>query len=124
MDPLISINTLAYEGYDLATALQEIAKIGAGHVELGFTRGFTEGLTESHFSEASAKRINHILSDLGLSSIAVAAHTDLTTNDAVEELKRRIDFGKKLGVKIVHTKVGATSGRKQFERNIRKSNCT
>jgi sugar phosphate isomerase/epimerase len=118
VNPLISINTLAYEGYDLTTAMREIAKIGTGHVELGFTRGYTEGLSESHFSEASAKRINHLLSDFGLSSIAVAAHTDLTTNVAVDELKRRIDFGKNLGVEIVHTKVGAISGRKQFEKNI------
>ena len=93
MDPAISINTIAYEGYDLTTALQEIAKIGAGHVELGYTRGFTEGLTEAHFSEASAIKINRLLSDLGLSSIALSAHIDLTTEDAVDELKRRIDFG-------------------------------
>jgi len=44
---VISINTLAYEGYDLTTALQEISKIGVDHVELGYTRGFTEGLTEA-----------------------------------------------------------------------------
>jgi sugar phosphate isomerase/epimerase len=118
MDPAISINTLAYEGYDLTTALQEIAKIGASHVELGYTRGFTEGLTEAHFSEAAAIKINHLLSDLGLASIALSAHIDLTTEDAVDELKRRIDFGKRLGVKIVNTKVGARSGRNQFEKNI------
>ena len=118
MDPVISINTLAFEGYDLTTALTETAKIGASHVELGFTRGFTEGLTEAHFSETSAQKINHLLSDLGLSSIALSAHIDLTTEDAVDEIKRRIDFGQRLGVKIVNTKVGARSGRKQFEKNI------
>ena len=118
MDPVISINTLAFEGYDLTTALTETAKIGVSHVELGFTRGFTEGLTEAYFSEASAQKINRFLSDLGLSSIALSAHIDLTTKDAVEEIKRRIDFGKRLGVKIVITKVGARSGRKQFEKNI------
>jgi len=118
VDPAISINTLAYEGYDLTTALREIAKIGANHVELGYTRGWTEGLTEAHFSEASAVDINRLLSDLGLSSIALSAHIDLTTEDAVDELKRRIDFGKRLGVKIVNTKVGARSGRNQFEKNI------
>jgi sugar phosphate isomerase/epimerase len=112
VDPVISINTLAYEGYHLTTALEEIAKIGASHVELGFTRGFTEGLTEAHFSEASAEKINRQLSELGLSSIALSAHIDLTTKDAVDELKRRIDFGKILGVKIVNTKVGAKSGRR------------
>ena len=58
MGPLISINTLAYEGYDLTTALREIAKIGISHVELGFTGGFTEGLTEGHFSEVSEKKSN------------------------------------------------------------------
>ena len=117
-DPVISINTLAYEGYDLTTALQEIARIGAGHVEMGFTRGFTEGLTEAYFSAASANKITRLLSDLGLASIALSAHTDLTTGEAVDELKRRIDFGKRLGVKIVNTKVGAKSGRKQYEKNI------
>ena len=40
------------------------------------------------------------MSDLGLESVALSAHTDLTTNDAVDELKRRIDFGKMLGVKV------------------------
>ena len=100
MNPVISINTLAYEGYDLATALQEIAKIGASHVELGFTRGWTEGLTEAHFSEASAMKINRLCSDLGLSSIALSAHIDLTTDDAVDEIKRRIDFGKRIAIDI------------------------
>ena len=119
MNPIISINTLAYEGYDLTTALQEIAKIGVSHVELGFTRGWTEGLTEAHFSEASAARISRLLSDLGLSSIALSAHIDLTTEESVDEIKRRIDFGKRLGVEIVNTKVGAISGRKKFEQNIK-----
>lgn len=118
MNPILSINTLAYEGYGLTTALQEISKIGASHVELGFTRGWTEGLTEAHFSRASAVEINRLLSDLGLSSIALSAHIDLTTEDSVDEIKRRIDFGKRLGVKIVNTKVGARSGRKGFEKNI------
>jgi sugar phosphate isomerase/epimerase len=118
LDPIISINTLAYEGYDLTIALQEIAKIGASHVELGFTRGFTEGLTEAHFSEASAQKINLLITDLGLSCVALSAHIDLTTEEAVDELKRRIDFGKRLGVKIVNTKVGAKSGRRQLEKNI------
>ncbi len=118
MEPAISINTLAYEGYDLTTALREIAKIGAGHVELGYTRGWTEGLTEDYFSNASAGKINRLLSDLGLSSIALSAHIDLTTEDAVDEMKRRIDFGNRIGVKIVNTKVGARSGFKNFEKNI------
>jgi sugar phosphate isomerase/epimerase len=48
----------------------------------------------------------------------LSAHSDLTTEEAVDELKRRIDFGKRLGVKIVNTKVGAKSGRRQLEKNI------
>ena len=111
MNPVLSINTLAYEGYDLSTALQEIAKIGVSHVELGYTQGWTEGLTEEHFSEASAADINRLLSDLGLSSIALSAHIDLTTEAAVDELKRRIDFGKRLGAKIVNRGMDSTRDR-------------
>jgi len=118
MDPVISINTLAYEGYDLTTALEEISKIGADYVELGFTKGFTEGLTEAYFSEAFAQETGKRIFDLGLSCIALSAHTDLSTEASIEELKRRIDFGKRLGVKIVNTKVGPKSRRDRFEKNI------
>ncbi|MBT8330928.1 MAG: sugar phosphate isomerase/epimerase [Deltaproteobacteria bacterium] len=111
MDPVISINTLAYEGYDLTTALEEISKIGADYVELGFTKGFTEGLTEAYFSEAFAQETGKRIFDLGLSCIALSAHTDLSTEASIDELKRRLEFGKRLGVKIVNTKVGPKSRR-------------
>ncbi len=118
MDPVISINTLAYEGYDLTTALEEISNIGAKYVEIGFTKGYTDGLTEAYFSEAFAQEIHKQILDLGLSCIALSAHTDLSTEESIDELKRRIDFGKKLGVKIVNTKVGPKSRRNRFEKNI------
>ena len=118
MQPIISINTLAFEGYDLFTGLQEIADIGGVQVELGYTRGFTEGLAETHFSEKAAAELDRRMSDLGLSGIVLSAHIDLTTHEAVDELKRRIDFGRRLGVRIVNTKVGPTSRLAQFERNI------
>ncbi|UCF94969.1 MAG: TIM barrel protein, partial [Desulfobacterales bacterium] len=118
MDHQVAINTIAYEGYDLATALKEIARLGGRYVEFGFTRGFTAGLTEAHFSEASARTAAKLLTDWGLACIALSAHIDLTTADAVDELKRRIDFGQRLGVRIVNTKVGPVSRRRQFEKNI------
>lgn len=118
MDPVISINTLAYEGYGLTTALEEISNIGAKYVEIGFTKGYTDGLTEAYFSEAFAQEIHKQILDLGLSCIALSAHTDLSTEESIDELKRRIDFGKKLGVKIVNTKVGPKSRRNRFEKNI------
>ena len=118
MNPVISINTLAYEGYDLTIALEEISRIGSNYVELGFTKGFTAGLTEAHFSETFAQETGKRILDLGLSCIALSAHTDLSTDQAIGELKRRIDFGKRLGVQIVNTKVGPKSRRIQFEKNI------
>lgn len=118
MGLILSVNTLAYEGYDLSIALQELASIGVTHVELGFTKGYTEGLTEEYFSAEWARNINRQMSDLGLASVALSAHTDLTTPDAVDEMKRRLDFGKMLGVQVVNTKVGGLEGRPQFEENI------
>ncbi len=118
MGLILSINTIAYEGYDLQTALQELANIGVTHVEIGFTRGYTKGLTEQYFSEESSREIKQQMSDFGLTSVALSAHTDLTTPNAVDEMKRRIDFGKMLGVQVVNTKVGGLEGREQFEENI------
>jgi sugar phosphate isomerase/epimerase len=115
---VISINTLAYEGYDLKTALVEISKMGAKYVEMGFTKGYTQGLTEAYFSEAFAREIGGRISELGLSCMALSAHTDLSTGDAVDELRRRIDFAKRLGAIIVNTKVGPRSRRDRFHRNI------
>jgi sugar phosphate isomerase/epimerase len=118
VEPVISINTLAYEGYDLNTALTEISGIGARYVELGFTKGYTEGLTEAYFSEAFARETGRRITDLGLSCFALSAHTDLSTENSTDEMKRRIDFGKRLGVGIVHTKVGPRSRQSQFYKNI------
>jgi hypothetical protein len=57
MNAMISINTLAYEGYDLGTATTEISKMGASYIELGFTRGWMSSLTEGLFEEVNAERI-------------------------------------------------------------------
>ncbi|MFC1799107.1 sugar phosphate isomerase/epimerase family protein [Thermodesulfobacteriota bacterium] len=118
MEYKVSINTLAYEGHDLADALTEIAGIGAKYVELGYTRGFMEGLTEDDFSETAARQMNALLAELGLSCIAFSAHIDLTMDESVDELKRRIDYGKMIGAKIVNTKVGHRTRREHFDKNI------
>ena len=118
MNAEISINTLAYEGYDLLTATTEISKMGASHIELGFTRGWMSSLTEGLFSEVNAKRMSKLLSDAGLSCVALAAHMDLTTESSISEFKKRMNYAKRIEARIVHTKVGPVSRKKNFMKNI------
>ena len=56
MNPIIAVNTMAFQGFDLSTALREISALGATHVELCFTRGYVDGLSEDYFKKSVAPR--------------------------------------------------------------------
>jgi sugar phosphate isomerase/epimerase len=118
MNAEISINTLAYEGYDLRTATTEISKMGASYIEFGFTRDWMSSLTEELFEEVNAKRMSTLLSDVGLSCIALAAHMDLTMESSIIEFKKRMNYAKRIGARIIHTKVGPVSRKKAFMENV------
>ena len=52
MDNPILISTAAYDGYDLATAFQEISRAGVDLVEIAFIEGYTDPFTEDYFNDA------------------------------------------------------------------------
>ncbi len=118
METIISISTVAYEGYDLETALAEISRLGAKYVELGFVAGVSEGFTENDFSEPNGRKLKEMLEGCGLKTLALAAHMDLGEPDAVTAFRRRMEFVKAVGAKIVHTKASDRSNKMRFLRNI------
>lgn len=118
MDPIIAVNTMAFQGHDLSVALSEIAGLGATHVELCFTKGYVEGLSEEYFSEKNANSVRQLITDEGLQTIAMAGHIDLGEAQAVEALKRRIDFTKVMGAKMVHTNATQKFNQDIFFRNM------
>ncbi|MBW2122781.1 MAG: sugar phosphate isomerase/epimerase [Deltaproteobacteria bacterium] len=104
MEPIVSINTIAYQGLDLRTALS--------------TAGYSEGFAEKDFSPGKARQLSNMLSEAGLLTVALAAHIDLGTEGAVSAFRRRIDFAMELGAKIVHTNPSQLTKSDLFYRNM------
>ena len=118
MNSIVAVNTMAFQGYDLPIALKEIAGLGAAHVELCFTKGYVEGLSEDHFSEKNANTLRQMIADEGLQTIALAGHIDLGGDQAVPALKRRMVFAKAIGATMVHTNATQEFNENLFFRNM------
>jgi sugar phosphate isomerase/epimerase len=77
-----------------------------------------EGLTEDYFSAKNATAVKKMIADVGLETIALGGHINLGADDAVEALKRRIDFAGEIGAGIVHTNAAPSVLQDRFYRNI------
>ena len=119
-EPIISVNTLAFQGYDLSETVKALADIGIEYVEFAFIKGYSEELSESSFSPQTAKYINNLIEIYSLKMVALAAHLDLGMNDSVEAFKRRMDFAGLLGVNIILSNASTQENRINFLRNIEK----
>lgn len=119
-EPIISVNTLAFQGYDLSVAVQALAELDIKYVEFAFIKGYSDGLSESSFSPQSAKYLNDLIDSYGLKMAALAAHLDLGMQDSVEAFKKRMDFAAVLGVSIILSNASTRQNRANFLRNIEK----
>jgi sugar phosphate isomerase/epimerase len=117
-DRIISVSTAAFDGYDLAIAVDEISRLGVDHVELAFIQGYMDSFDEDYFSKINAKMIQGLLSDTGLSCFAFSAHIDLAARGAVDIFEKRMVFAKTVGAKIIVTNAAPRSQEKEFIENI------
>lgn len=99
---LISVSTVAYDGYEIDVALAEIAKLGIGLVEPAYIKGYMI-FDEMAFSDAAANTMSGKLRQHGLKSLAISAHMDSGNAEAKEMLARRIRFAAGIGAKFVIT---------------------
>lgn len=118
MNNLILVSTIAFDGYDLETALEGIAAAGAKHVELAYSEAYTAPVTEETFSMESAQKVNQLLTATGLTCLSLAAHMDMSLPGSVEKFKRRIDFAGHLGARYVISTTGPIANRNKFLENI------
>lgn len=116
--PVISISTIAYQGYDLPVAMKEIAVIGARYIEFAFIMGYSEGLSEDTFSMEQARTLKEMLGNFSLKTVALAAHMDLGLENAVSAFKTRMDFAKEIGARIILTNSSTQKNKETFFRNI------
>ena len=120
MNEIISISTIAYDGYDLETSLKEISQLGSRYVELDAIEGLSEHIELQHLEDSAfEKKIGTMMRRFHLSSIAFSAHMDLSKEEAVPLFEKKMRFAKSLDAKIINTFSGPLERIDTFYKNIR-----
>lgn len=115
--PFISVSTVVLDGQPLERGLDLLAIAGARWVEPAYIEGYIP-FDETSFSEAAAQKLARALRNAGLGLRAVSAHTDLGHPEAVEKLRRRLDFVAALGADILISNATAEHQSQGFARVI------
>jgi sugar phosphate isomerase/epimerase len=98
-------HTNSYHTYSLEEALEGIAAAGYRYVELTAVRGWTEHIPLDADAKALGK-IQRQLNQLGLVSVSLSGHSDLTTKEGVELGIKAVDLCERLGIDIMNTAIG------------------
>jgi sugar phosphate isomerase/epimerase len=118
MDRIISVSTMAFDGYSLEQALDELAALGVRHVEPASVDKIFQHLVEEDFCDQRAAWLRNQLTRRGMHCISLSAHMDLTGPDSVERFHRRIEFARNVGARCVNSIAGPLGKLEEFRRNI------
>ena len=113
----MAINTLAFHGYSLDTALEEIAQF-ARDVEPVYISKYDPTLREEYFNETNAEVLRQRLEGLRLKVTSMGSHLDLGQTEAVEIFRRRMEFARAVGAGMILTNATEKSRKATFFRNI------
>lgn len=114
----IAINTLAFYGYPLETAAEEIAKLGVGFIEPVYIAKYSPELKEEYFTDNNARDFLLQAQNLGLKIRSVASHMDMSLPGAVDTFRKRMKFAKNLGAEIIITNTSHIENAPQFYKNM------
>jgi sugar phosphate isomerase/epimerase len=118
VDRIVSVSSVAFDGYSLETALDELAALGIRYVEPSSVDKVFQHLVEADFCEARAAWLRDAMAQRNLRCLSLSAHMDLTQPDAVERFSRRLGFAKVIGARIVNTIAGPSAHLAGFRANI------
>lgn len=118
MDRIVSVSTMAFDGYSLEQALDELAALGVRCVEPASVDKIFQHLVEEDFCDARAAWLRGQLSARGLSCLSLSVHMDLTGADAVERFHRRLAFARNIGARCVNSIAGPAGKLEEFRGNI------
>jgi len=121
MSQIISVSTITYDGYDLETTLKNISGIGQKYVELDAIEDLSEHIKSTNLQDSVfEKKVNDMMGQFNLASIAFSGHTDLSKEEAVSAFEKKMRFAKKIGARIVNTFSGPVQRTDSFYRNIKR----
>jgi sugar phosphate isomerase/epimerase len=118
MDRIVSVSSMAFDGYPLETALDELAGLGVQYVEPASVDKVFQHLVEEDFCDARAAWLKDQMAGRALSCVSLSAHMDLSRPDSVDRFYRRLEFAHAIGARIVNTIAGPISGLEGFRSNI------
>jgi len=115
---VIAISNLAYLGYSIDTAIEEIQKLGVEYIELAFLTALERRCSNDFFSAENAHTIKKKLIDHNLRIQSLSAHMDLGKKNAPESFKKRMDFASALEVLKINTHLTTKDNSERFFLNI------
>jgi len=78
MDRIVSVSTMAFDGYSLEVALDELAALGVRHVEPASVDKIFQHLVEEDFCDRRATWLRNELVARRLACLSLSVHMDLT----------------------------------------------
>ena len=118
MDRIVSVSTMAFDGYSLEVALDELAALGVRHVEPASVDKIFQHLVEEDFCDGRAAWLRNELAARRLACLSLSVHMDLTGSDSVDRFHRRLAFARNIGARCVNSIVGPVGKREEFRKNI------
>ena len=118
MDRIVSVSSMAFDGYTLETALDELAALGVRYVEPASVDKVFQHLVEEDFCDARATWLKEQITSRGLSCLSLSAHMDLSRPDSVARFVHRLEFACAIGARIVNTIAGPAGSLEGFRANI------
>jgi sugar phosphate isomerase/epimerase len=118
MDRIVSVSTMAFDGYSLVQALDELAALGVKYVEPASVDKVFQHLLEEDFCDRRAAWLRAELLARGLSCLSLSAHMDLTQPDSVDRFHRRLEFARNIGARCVNSIAGPAGNLAGFHANI------
>jgi len=118
MDRIVSVSTMAFDGYPLETALDELAALGVKYVEPASVDKIFQHLVEADFCDTRATWLRGQLATRRLACLSLSAHMDLTGPDSVERFHRRLAFARNIEARCVNSIAGPAGRLDEFRKNI------
>ena len=118
MDRIVSVSTMAFDGYALEVALDELAALGVRHVEPASVDKIFQHLVEEDFCDTRAAWLRRELAARRLACLSLSVHMDLTGPDAVDRFHRRLAFARNVGARCVNSIAGPAGKLEEFRKNI------
>ncbi|MGM8364885.1 sugar phosphate isomerase/epimerase family protein [Virgibacillus sp. W0181] len=107
MENILCLNSNTYHGFTIDEAIEGAARSGYSYIELAAVRGYTEHVLPE-MSDEELKEVKEKLKENGIECIALAGHSNLMTEEGIENFSKNIDLAKRLGCKFIVTATGET----------------